>query len=115
MMNQDAVVSQLRSLIDDAETHRESDGSIDDVFEKDIEALRFAVEAVSLLSTLRFKVECLNMVCNKHIHCSDCPIRSDDGASYLCNSKSFYAMTMEQLDYLIAKIDEAEAVNEVEI
>lgn len=105
MMNQDAVVSQLRSLIDDAETHRESDGSIDDVFEKDIEALRFAVEAVSLLSTLQFKVECLNMVCDKHINCSDCPIRSDDGASYLCNSKSFYAMTMEQLDYMLSVVE----------
>ena len=105
MMNQEAVVSQLRSLIDDAETHRESDGSIDDVFEKDIEALRFAVEAVSLLSTLRFKVQCLNMVCNKHRSCYDCPIRSDDGASYLCDSKSFSAMTMEQLDYMLSVVE----------
>ena len=105
MMNQDAVVSQLRSLIDDAETHRESDGSIDDVFEKDIEALKFAVEAVSLLSTQRFKIECLNMVCKKHRNCTDCPIRSDDGASYLCNSKSFSAMTIEQLDYMLSVVE----------
>ena len=104
-MTQEQIIAQLRSLIDDAETHRESDGSIDDVFEKDIEALRFAVEAVSLLSTLQFKVECLNMVCNKHISCSDCPIRSDDGANYLCNSKSFYAMTMEELDYMLSVVE----------
>lgn len=104
-MTQEQIIAQLKSLIDDAETHRESDGSIDDVFEKDIEALRFAVEAVSLLSTLQFKVECLNMVCDKHRSCYDCPIRSDDGASYLCNSKSFYAMTMEELDYMLSVVE----------
>lgn len=104
-MTQEQIIAQLKSLIDDAETHRESDGSIDDVFEKDIEALRFAVEAVSLLSTLQFKVECLNMVCDKHRSCYDCPIRSDDGASYLCNSKSFYGMTMEELDYMLSVVE----------
>lgn len=104
-MTQEQIIAQLKSLKSDAESHRESDGSIDDVFEKDIEALRFAVEAVSLLSTLQFKVECLNMVCDKHRSCYDCPIRSDDGASYLCNSKSFYGMTMEELDYMLSVVE----------
>ena len=44
-MNYKEVINQLESLIDDAETHR-IDGHLDDVFEDDIEALRYAISCI---------------------------------------------------------------------
>lgn len=78
-MTQEQIIAQLKSLKSDAESHREKDGTIDDVYADDNE-------------------------------CSDCPISKSIGALYLYGSKAVSDMTMEQLDYLIAKIDEAEAV-----
>lgn len=45
MMNKKEVIDQLESLIDDAETHR-IDGHLDDIFEDDIEALRYAISCI---------------------------------------------------------------------
>lgn len=39
-------VEQLRTLIEDAESHRGADGSLDQVFQDDIAALKFAIEAI---------------------------------------------------------------------
>lgn len=96
-MTQEQIIAQLKSLKSDAESHREKDGTIDDVYADDIEALNAAID---LVKSDRF--------CENYKECSDCPISKSIGAQYLCSSKAVYDMTMEQLDYLIAKIDEAE-------
>lgn len=49
MMNRitpEKAVEQLKTLIEDAECHREPDGSLDQVYEDDIAALNFAIEAI---------------------------------------------------------------------
>lgn len=42
-MNTEQIIAQLRSLIEDAESHRNSDGTLDEVFQNDIEALTAAI------------------------------------------------------------------------
>ena len=37
------IIAQLQSLIDDAESHREPDGTLDEVFQNDISVLRYAI------------------------------------------------------------------------
>ena len=37
------IIHQLETLIEDAESHRNSDGTLDDVFQNDIEALTAAI------------------------------------------------------------------------
>lgn len=103
------IIAQLKSLKSDAESHREKDGTIDDVYADDIEALSTAIDLVKSTGTRAFKVFKLERFCDNH-ECSDCPISKSIGSQYLCISKAFKNMTMEQLDYLIAKINEAEAV-----
>lgn len=49
MMNRitpEKAVEQLKTLIEDAESHREPDGSLDRVYQDDIAALNFAIEAI---------------------------------------------------------------------
>ena len=37
------IIHQLETLIEDTESHRNSDGTLDDVFQNDIEALTAAI------------------------------------------------------------------------
>ena len=49
MMNRitpEKAVEQLKTLIEDAESHREPDGSLDKIYQDDIAALKFAIEAI---------------------------------------------------------------------
>ena len=45
-MNKEQVIAQLHSLMEDAESHRNSDGTLDEVFQNDIEALTTAINAL---------------------------------------------------------------------
>ena len=45
-MTSERAVEQLKTLIEDAESHRDADGSLDQVFQDDIAALKFAIEAI---------------------------------------------------------------------
>ena len=45
-MTSERAVEQLRTLIEDAESHREPDGSLDQIYQDDIAALNFAIEAI---------------------------------------------------------------------
>lgn len=45
-MTSERAVEQLRTLIEDAESHRDADGSLDRVYQDDIAALNFAIEAI---------------------------------------------------------------------
>ena len=40
------IIHQLETLIEDAESHRNSDGTLDDVFQNDVEALTAAIKAL---------------------------------------------------------------------
>ena len=42
-MTKTQIIHQLATLIEDAESHRNSDGTLDDVFQNDIEALTAAI------------------------------------------------------------------------
>ncbi len=42
-MTKTQIIHQLEPLIEDAESHRNSDGTLDDVFQNDIEALTAAI------------------------------------------------------------------------
>lgn len=108
-MTQEQIIAQLKSLKSDAESHREKDGTIDDVYADDIEALSTAIDLVKSAETRTIKEFKFYTLCENYNKCSDCPISKSIGALYLCSSKAVSDMTMEQLDYLIAKIDEAEA------
>lgn len=108
-MTQEQIIAQLKSLKSDAESHREKDGTIDDAYADDIEALDVAIDLVKSAGTRAFKEFKLNRFCEDYNECSDCPISKSIGAQYLCSTKAVSDMTMEQLDYLIAKINEAEA------
>lgn len=110
MMTQEQIIARLKSLKSDAESHREKDGTIDDVYADDIEALSTAIDLVKSAETRTIKESKFYTLCENYNECSDCPISKSIGARYLCSSKAVSDMTMEQLDYLIAKIDEAEAV-----
>lgn len=48
-MTSERAVEQLRTLIEDAESHRDADGSLDQVFQDDIAALKFAIEAIEVI------------------------------------------------------------------
>ena len=51
-MTPEKVVEQLKTLIEDAESHREPDGALDQIFEDDIAALKFAIEAIKAFDAL---------------------------------------------------------------
>ena len=46
MITPEKAVEQLKTLIEDAESHREPDGSLDKIYQDDIAALNFAIEAI---------------------------------------------------------------------
>ena len=45
-MTKTEIIHQLATRIEDAESHRNSDGTLDDVFQDDIEALTAAIKAL---------------------------------------------------------------------
>lgn len=51
-MTTEEAITQLKSLIADAETHREQDGHLDEIFEKDIRALQYAIFCIRSLRAL---------------------------------------------------------------
>ena len=51
-MTSERAVEQLRTLIEDAESHRDADGSLDQVFQDDIAALHFAIEAIKAFDAM---------------------------------------------------------------
>ena len=55
MMNRitpEKAVEQLQTLIEDAESHREPDGSLDQIYQDDIAALHFAIEAIKAFDAM---------------------------------------------------------------
>lgn len=60
------IIHQLESLIEDAESHRNSDGTLDEVFQKDIEALRYAI--------IEVKRRSVSLFCSRYQKCGDCPL-----------------------------------------
>lgn len=65
-MTHEQIIEQLRSLIEGAEEHREKDGTLDEVFQKDIEALRYAIVEV--------KRRTVSLICSRYQKCGDCPL-----------------------------------------
>lgn len=51
-MTSERAVEQLKTLIEDVESHRGADGSLDQVFQDDIAALKFAIEAIEAFDEL---------------------------------------------------------------
>lgn len=64
------IIHQLETLIEDAESHRNSDGTLDDVFQNDVEALRFAV--------VEIKRKAVKDFCEGYRKCKDCPLNRAD-------------------------------------
>jgi hypothetical protein len=64
------IIHQLETLIEDAESHRNSDGTLDDVFQNDVEALRFAV--------VEIKRKAVKDFCEGYRKCEDCPLNRAD-------------------------------------
>ena len=75
-MNTEQIIAQLRSLIEDAESHRNSDGTLDEVFQNDVEALRYAMIEVKRRGILNF--------CHKHSDCFECPLNGNRDVRNLC-------------------------------
>ena len=75
-MNTEQIIAQLRSLIEDAESHRNSDGTLDEVFQNDVEALRYAMIEVKRRGILNF--------CHKHSDCFECPLNGNRDVRGLC-------------------------------
>ena len=75
-MNTEQIIAQLRSLIEDAESHRNSDGTLDEVFQNDVEALRYAMIEVKRRGILNF--------CHKHSDCFECPLNGNRDVRDLC-------------------------------
>lgn len=51
-MTSERAVEQLKTLIEDAESHREPDGSLDQIYQDDIAALNFAIEAIKAFDAM---------------------------------------------------------------
>ena len=75
-MNTEQIIAQLRSLIEDAESHSEKDGTLDEVFQNDVEALRYAMIEVKRRGILNF--------CHKHSDCFECPLNGNRDVRDLC-------------------------------
>ena len=75
-MNTEQIIAQLRSLIEDAESHREKDGTLDEVYQKDVDALRYAMVEVKRRGILNF--------CHKHSDCFECPLNGNRDVRGLC-------------------------------
>ena len=75
-MNTEQIIAQLRSMIEDAESHRNSDGTLDEVFQNDVEALRYAMIEVKRRGILNF--------CHKHSDCFECPLNGNRDVRDLC-------------------------------
>ena len=65
-MTSEQIIEQLLSLIEDAESHREKDGTLDEVYQKNIEALRYAAVEVKRRS--------VSLFCSRYQKCGDCPL-----------------------------------------
>ena len=70
------IIHQLETLIEDAESHRNSDGTLDDVFQNDVEALRYAMIEVKRRGILNF--------CRKYSDCFECPLNGNRDVRDLC-------------------------------
>ena len=75
-MNTEQIIAQLRSLIEDAESHREKDGTLDEVFQNDGEALRSAMIEVKRRGILNF--------CHQHSDGFECPLNGNRDVRDLC-------------------------------
>lgn len=75
-MTYEQIITQLESLIEDAESHRNSDGTLDDVFQNDVEALKFAIIEVKRREVISF--------CHRHGSCYVCPLNEDMAIRDLC-------------------------------
>ena len=51
-MTSERAVEQLKTLIEDAESHRDADGSLEQVYEDDIAALNFAIETIKAFDAM---------------------------------------------------------------
>ena len=60
------IIHQLETLIEDAESHRNSDGTLDEVFQNDVEALRYAM--------IEVKRRSVSIFCSRFQKCRDCPL-----------------------------------------
>ena len=60
------IIHQLATLIEDAESHRNSDGTLDDVFQNDVGALRFAVVEIKRIVVKEF--------CYSYEKCGTCSL-----------------------------------------
>lgn len=75
-MNTEQIIAQLHSLIEDAESHRNSDGTLDDVFQNDVEALQYASIEVKRREITNF--------CHRHRDCYECPLNDNKDVRDLC-------------------------------
>lgn len=97
-MNTEQIIAQLRSLIEDAESHREKDGTLDEVYQKDVDALRYAVVEVKRRS--------VSLFCSRFQKCSDCPL-----AHVRCECCCYDIADENELDTVLKAIkDSGEAV-----
>ena len=65
-MTKTQIIHQLETLIEDAESHRNSDGTLDDVFQNDAEALRYAITEAKRGLVREF--------CHQYRGCDACPL-----------------------------------------
>lgn len=89
------IIAQLQSLIDDAESHREPDGTLDEVFQNDISALRYAITECKRAAVREF--------CDAH-RCENCPLNGVRGMDcwdfeHSCNIDSLFTMIERYVEY----------------
>ena len=93
-MTKTQIIHQLESLIEDAESHRNSDGTLDDVFQNDVEALRFAV--------VEIKRKAVKDFCEGYRKCEDCPLNR---ANIGCFAYAHMHAEESELDVVIKAIE----------
>ena len=92
------IIHQLESLIEDAESHREKDGTLDEVYQKDVDALRYAMVEV--------KHRSVSLFCSRFQKCRDCPL-----AYVRCECCCYDIADEDELDTVLKAIkDSGEAV-----
>lgn len=70
------IIHQLETLIEDAESHRNSDGTLDEVYQNDVEALQYAIIEVKRREITTF--------CHRHRDCYECPLNDNKDVRDLC-------------------------------
>lgn len=70
------IIHQLETLIEDAESHRNSDGTLDEVYQNDVEALQYAIIEVKRRAITNF--------CHRHRDCYECPLNDNKDVRDLC-------------------------------